>query len=566
MFFKKGVVSLLIIGLALTLFIVVAVVFGPVIVRRLGQLSLRQEKQRSLAEEGRFPNLTLDFFDATVVHPDARGFQLAFYEKNQKRILFIPWGGGDEPLGTILAYHTDSDFSSPASYEAVDLEKLVDPNAYGFGAGFMDTNHDWLYLNPFRKGKTGAILPNTLAVRFNLHKNLTDPSAYEKVDLAPLGLDDKHIGWVHGAYAGGFAYFVPTFSQTFAHGIFLRYDTSKPFNDISAWSYFDLVKNVSPYARGFQSAELKLPYIYLIPYTPNFNYLVRYNVNKPFNDPASYELVDLTTLNSDAIGYTLSVVVGDSIVFTPWRDIDAPQREQSKKTAAIYDTRKSLSDSSAWSFIDLTTVDPEAEGYMGGWLDKDGFVYFVPTANFAVGKVPPILAWNSAQPFDISSSWKAFSSQGVTPSTGAAYVADSDYALFAPYGYSKNPTGIITRAKIKRVQTLDPNQDSDNDGFSDIVEKYLGTDPLKRCTDPATRPKDNNPSQTWPLDLLTGGSGLNRINLQDVNSFNTPTHYFGTKRGDPNFNRRWDLNADGEINQQDLDKYTPDLMNTACTP
>lgn len=398
-----------------------------------------------------FPSLSLDFFDAANVHPGATGFQLAFYEKNLKRVIFLPWGGPDEPSGVLLAYHTEKDFQDKASYEAVDLTKLVGPAAQGFGAGFTDNNQEWLYFCPFRKKEAGKIVSNTLALRFNLRKELNDPAAYETFDLTVLKL--SNIGWVHGGYADGCAYFAPTMAagEKRMHGLFLRYHATRPFNDPNAWECFDLVENIHPQARGFQSVEVKSPYVYLIPFGAGFSHLVRYDINKPFNSASSYEVTDMKSLNRDAVGYTLSIVAGDKIIFTPWRDRSRfwPWK-QSMHVAAAFDTRKPLNEASAWSFIDLTRIHPNAAGYQGGWTDENGFVYFVPTGNFAAREVPPFVIWDSSKPFNQPDSWKAYPSQGVTPSTGAAYDS-AGTAWLAPYGSARKLSGRITRIKINPV-------------------------------------------------------------------------------------------------------------------
>lgn len=114
------------------------------------------------------------FFDATKVHPEAKGFQLADYDKTGRRVIFYPWGGIiARPLGTVLAYHTDRDFFSKESYEAVDLTKLVSPDAQGFGTELIDDASSWAYFVPFRKGK-GLLdrqVENDLAIRFNLKRD-----------------------------------------------------------------------------------------------------------------------------------------------------------------------------------------------------------------------------------------------------------------------------------------------------------------------------------------------------------------------------------------------------------
>jgi len=78
------------------------------------------------------------------------------------------------------------------------------------------------------------------------------------------------------------------------------------------------------------------------------------------------------------------------------------------------------------------------------------------------------------------------------------------------------------------------DDDDDDDGFTDSIEAYLGTDPLAACPD--------DPSDAaWPLDINNDGvitvSG-------DVLNFSGRT---GTALGDPNWWQRLDLNGDGVI-------------------
>lgn len=409
-----------------------------------GNPATESPKPKNPVSPRNFPQLSLDFFDATKVHPDARGFQLVFFEKNKRRAIFIPWGGGSKNvLSTLLAYHTDRAFKDPASYEAADLTKLVHSDAQGFGTAFMDEANQWLYFPAFRKNAGSGLTTNTLMVRFNLTKDLSDASAYEYFDVASLKL--PYTGWVHGGFVNGFAYFSPTLQlpRSTQHGIFLRYDASKPFGDPSAWSSFDLVKNVHAQAKGFQSAEVKAPFIYLIPYGVGASHFVRYDTRAPFANHNSYEVFDTTTLYPNAKGFTASVIRDDLFISTPWRDLSRSRRDQSMGIAAAFDTRKRLTDANAWSFIDLTTVDPNAKGYQGGWTDQQGFVYFVPTANFSIGKPPPFVIWDSQKPFSQASSWMSVPSKGVPPSTGAASDG-KNRAWLGAYGIDGN-SGLITQ-------------------------------------------------------------------------------------------------------------------------
>lgn len=395
-----------------------------------------------------FPRQTLDFFDATKVHPKARGFQLALYDAKGKRAIFIPWGGyTDKPLGVILGYHTDRGFFAIESYDAVDLTTLIGPVAEGFAGGFLDEKGDWLYFVPFRKDTSSGVQPNGLALRFNLSKGLSDRSAYQTFELATLPSPPPRLGWATGALADGFAYYVPVVEARTPyqpHGVFLRYNTAKVFNDPSAWEWYDLAANVHRKAWGFQSNAVKLPWVYLIPFGVGNSVIIRYNVSRPFRERASYEAFDLAALHPEAKGFTGAVVVGDDLVLVPWRDRSRPRRQCSMSVAAAYNTQMPFSDANAWSFIDLTAVHPNARGYQFGWVERERFVHFVPTGNFAIGAPPPFVVWDSRRPFTHASSWTSHPSKGVPPSTGAAY--DGTYAWLAPYGMDGN-SGLITRVK-----------------------------------------------------------------------------------------------------------------------
>ncbi len=403
----------------------------------------------SVVPDKGFPSLSISFFDATEVHPDARGFQLADFESKQKRVFFYPWGGAKtDPLGVFLAYHTDKDFLSSTSYQAVDLTKLVDPAAEGFAGGCIDSSSDWIYFSPLRKNTDGKIENNSLALRFNTSKDIVDATAYEKFDLKNINV--SRIGWLTCACLDGYVYYVPGIEADAQreHGVFLRYNTDKAFNDPSAWEYYGLILNVHQQAHGFQSNAVKYPYIYLIPFGVGNSVIVRYNVLQPFNDSASYEAFDLATMHPDAKGFTGGIVTGNTLVIVPWRDISRPSGvEQIMSVAAAFDTTKSLNDTTAWTFFDITEVSPDAKGYQFGWADRNGYVYFVPQQR-GFGKVPPFIVWDSSKPFDDVGSWKTYDSTGVTPSTGAAYDPTTNTAWLAPYG-SDGDSGKITRILIK---------------------------------------------------------------------------------------------------------------------
>jgi len=93
------------------------------------------------------------------------------------------------------------------------------------------------------------------------------------------------------------------------------------------------------------------------------------------------------------------------------------------------------------------------------------------------------------------------------------------------------------------------DDDDDNDGFTDEVETYLGTDHLDACPD--------NPSDdAWPLDI----NNDTWVRLGDVLAF---SGRLGTNVGELNYDNRLDFNADGTIRMNDILRYTG-LLATTC--
>jgi hypothetical protein len=91
--------------------------------------------------------------------------------------------------------------------------------------------------------------------------------------------------------------------------------------------------------------------------------------------------------------------------------------------------------------------------------------------------------------------------------------------------------------------------DSDGDGFTDGIEAYAGTNSSDNCGTPATL---GPPSPAWTADLHTGSISTNRVNISDLASFVAPVRRINSFVGGTNYSPRWDVNADGTINTQDI--------------
>jgi hypothetical protein len=96
------------------------------------------------------------------------------------------------------------------------------------------------------------------------------------------------------------------------------------------------------------------------------------------------------------------------------------------------------------------------------------------------------------------------------------------------------------------------DDDDDNDGFTDEVETYLGTDPLDACPD---GPSDD----AWPLDI-----GIDtRVDVFDALTFLAA---FPSAEGEPNYSRRLDFSPDGIIDAADALTFLAHCPSVCTNP
>jgi C1A family cysteine protease len=92
--------------------------------------------------------------------------------------------------------------------------------------------------------------------------------------------------------------------------------------------------------------------------------------------------------------------------------------------------------------------------------------------------------------------------------------------------------------------------DDDNDGWTDVVEIAIGTDPKDKCTD---QPGDRD---AWPPDI-------NRDTYANVLDIGLFRPVLNSRVGQPSYNARFDLKFDGSIDVLDIGLYRP-VLRTRC--
>jgi len=111
-----------------------------------------------------------------------------------------------------------------------------------------------------------------------------------------------------------------------------------------------------------------------------------------------------------------------------------------------------------------------------------------------------------------------------------------------------------------QVSAQNSGVDSDGDGWSDVEENRLGTDPNAACS-------TNSSHAAWPPDF----NNDKKLDIADKDLFLTPIKIFGTKRGDANYRERFNLNNGDSsrdvINILDISAFLVPIQtgNTTCS-
>ncbi len=100
-------------------------------------------------------------------------------------------------------------------------------------------------------------------------------------------------------------------------------------------------------------------------------------------------------------------------------------------------------------------------------------------------------------------------------------------------------------ASYNNTSSSSLNLDTDLDGFSDVVERFISTNSLSGCGENAWPPDVNNDTKVTILDILAVSGNVMSANI---------LHYAA----------RYDLNTDGLIDQRDIDVVTANHGKT-CT-
>jgi hypothetical protein len=292
-------------------------------------------------------------FDATTVHPGARGFTGAAFDG--RYVYFAPSTSGIGVDGIITRYDTQALFGTGASWSTFDA-KTVDARGYAFYGATFDGRY--VYFVPTNAG--GVVM------RYDTQASFAAMGSWSVFDPASLSTDAQ--GFQGAVFDGRHVYFVPKGILRFS-GLVMRYDTqaTTPFTAVAAWSTFDMT-TLNAAAKGYFGGAFDGRYVYFVPWYNGSDLnglVVRYDPQAPFGASASWSVFDVSTVNASAKGFSGAAFDGRYVYFAPDDSGSKPDG-----LVARYDTQAAFGAAGSWSTFDMTTVGADATtGFIGAAFD-----------------------------------------------------------------------------------------------------------------------------------------------------------------------------------------------------
>ena len=207
--------------------------------------------------------------------------------------------------GKVMRMDTSADFKDATSYRVFDTT-VLGPEAACFDGGAFDGR--FVYFVPLLHG---------VVVRHDTQGPFDDATSWEAFDARAVGLG-MNVGAV---FDGHWLYFC-----AYGHSSMVRYDTRKPFTDPSSWEQYDAAHTDGVDTGGFDGGFFDGRYVTFCPWTRtpppgeagyHCNYL-RYDTTRSFDDSGAWSGYDASATDGlESLGYNAGAFDGGSFYAAP---------------------------------------------------------------------------------------------------------------------------------------------------------------------------------------------------------------------------------------------------------
>jgi hypothetical protein len=352
-------------------------------------------------------NTDLSLFDATDIEgPAAARGQYAKTVFDGRYIYSVstpPTGSASK----IVRYDSRANFNNPSAWRSFTMLKLKKPGDLHWYSGYNSLIFDgrYIYLVP----TSYSYEPNHgFTLRYDTQGPMDVSTSWESFDIKSLDGVRDLVRFKDGAFDGKYIYFIGGGVIKSPGQKIARYDTSLRFDDANSWT-FQAINTLLPNigSTKYNSTVLVGNYLYFIPSDGMF---VRYDITKPFNDPASWIHYNAANTNgsNSSVNYISGTSDGRYIYFSPGA---APYSESMLR----YDTELQFDNPAAWT--SFSVKEPISSGKFKlksyGGMGFDGqYVYYFPFMykEYNIPKVEErfggsILRYDSSKPYLEKASW-----------------------------------------------------------------------------------------------------------------------------------------------------------------
>jgi hypothetical protein len=374
------------------------------------------------------------------------------------QIYYAPHAYDNNFNGEFIKYDSSTQLNNSDAYQTYAFDSS--PDNVGYSAVVNCSN--WIYYVPYAKGTEDAPEYHCNAVRYDSSKPYSSDDSWEWYDCSTTG------GYECGGYGGAVAsydkkyiYYVPADQS---QCIFLQYDTSKPFNDSSAWLATNCSYVGGYHTVGYLSGAAYDEYVYLAPYSyasassnassySNY-YILRYDSSNSSEDSwSAYDIRNIYNLTDESsYGGYVSAIYDDQqyIYYIP---------AKSETPVLRYDTQQPYDNVDAYEYYYLKSQGenqsrrdlPRPDDYSGATILKKRWLYFIPGYEST-----QIVRYDLTKPFNSSDSYyyDDVKDQQSDVNEGSYYGACSygDYSYLAPSYYpAANDTSSESKSYFVRL-------------------------------------------------------------------------------------------------------------------